>query len=125
YFDSYSVEKLNKKTTGNTKWAFFLGLGRHLHNKDITVFDDISTYEAVRELGLETRFEKYGGYEVVEELMEETKSITENFEGYFNEVKKYALLREYYKLFGDKVLEEDGVYNYKKLNVNQISAYWN
>lgn len=110
---------------GNAIWAFFLGLGRHLHKKGITYFDDISVHSAVTDLKLNDKFEKYGGYSIIEELMEETKQMTDNFEGYYDEVKKYALLREYYKLFGDKVLEPTDVYNYKTLTRNQISMYWN
>lgn len=124
-FDSYSEERLNKKTVGNAIWAFYLGLGRYLHNKNISVLDDISVHSAVVELKLGDKFEKYGGYHTVEELMEETKGKEENFEGYYDEVKKYALLREYYKLFGDKVLKVDDKYNYKEMNRQMISLYWN
>jgi replicative DNA helicase len=124
-YDYYPEDRLNKNTMGNAIWAFYLGLGRYLYNKGITVFDDISVHNAVVELKLEDKFEKYGGYEVVEELMEETKGMTENFEGYYDEVKKYALLREYFKLFGDKVIKIEGNYNYKEMTRQQISAYWN
>jgi replicative DNA helicase len=124
-YDMYPEDRLNKKTMGNAIWAFFLGLGRHLYNKGYTVFDDISVYSAVAELNLTDRFEKYGGYAVIEELMEETKELADNFEGYYDEVKKYALLREYYKLFGDKVLKIEDGYNYKEMTRNQISLYWN
>lgn len=124
-YNSYSVEKLNKKTMGNAVWAFFVGLGRHLHDSQLSVLDDISVYSAVKDLGLTERFEKYGGYQVIEELMEETKGKEANFVAYFDEVKKYALLREYFKLFGNKVLENTEVYNYKELKRNEISLYWN
>jgi replicative DNA helicase len=125
FYGSYSEEVLNKKTMGNAIWAFFLGLGRYLYDKGISVFDDISVHSAVAELKLEDKFEKYGGYAVVEELMNETKEMSQNFEAYYDEVKKYALLREYYKLFGEKVLKVDGKYNYKEMTRNQISMYWN
>lgn len=124
-YDVYNADKLNMKSFGNINWAFYMGLGRKLHNDNIKVFDDISVQSAVTELKLNERYEKYGGYEVIEELMEETKRLTDNFEGYYDEVKKYALLREYYQLFGDKVIEKKDNYNYKELSRNAISMYWN
>lgn len=124
-YDSYTEEKLNKKVMGNANWAFYLGLGRHLHKKGLSVLDDISVHEIVSELKIEDKFEKYGGYEVVEELVEEVEGKEANFEGYYDEVKKYALLREYYKLFGNKVVEITDKYNYKEMTRNEISMYWN
>lgn len=121
----HSEEKLNKKTTGNHIWSFYIGLGRYLHNKGISVLDDISVHGAVVDLKLQDKFEKYGGYQLIEELMAETKGKEENFEAYYNDVKKYALLREYYKLFGDKVIEPTEVYNHKTMSRELISMYWN
>lgn len=124
-YDSYSEERLNKKTVGNPVWAFYLGLGRHLHKKGISVLDDISVHSAVVDLKLEDKFEKYGGYQTIEELMQETKGKEANFEGYYDEVKKFALLREYFKLFGNQVLEIKDKYNYKEMNRHMISLFWN
>ncbi|MGG4105242.1 replicative DNA helicase [Paenibacillus lautus] len=124
-FDIYNEEKLNKKTFGNVIWAFYMGLARRLHRDGYVVFDDITVQGVITELKLNDKFEKYGGYGIIEELMEETKSMTENFEGYYDEVKKYALLREYYQLFGDKVIEKKDNYDYKELSRNAISMYWN
>lgn len=124
-FDIYTHDKLNKMTFGNVIWAFYMGIARRLHNDNYSVFDDITVQAVVTELKLNDKFEKYGGYALIEELMEETKGKEENFEGYYDEVKKYALLREYYKLFGDKVLEPIGNYDYKTLSRGAISMYWN
>lgn len=124
-FDIYNEEKLNKKTFGNAIWAFYMGVARKLHRDGFQVFDDISVQGVVSELKLEDKFEKYGGYALIEELMEENKGKEDNFEGYYDEVKKYALLREYYRLFGEKVIEITDKYNYKNLTRNEISMYWN
>ncbi len=124
-FDVYNEEKLNKKTFGNVIWAFYMGIARKLHKDGYMVFDDITVQGVVTELKLNEKFEKYGGYSIIEELMEETKNATDNFEGYYDEVKKYALLREYYQLFGDKVVEKKENYDYKTLSRNAISMYWN
>lgn len=124
-FDVYTTDKLNKKTFGNPIWAFYMGIARKLHKDNFTVFDDITVQQAVVELKLVDKYEKYGGYALIEELMEENRDKEENFEGYYDEVKKYALLREYYRLFGDKALAQTDNYNYKELSRNEISMYWN
>lgn len=124
-FDIYNEEKLNKKTFGNVIWAFYMGIARKLHKDNYVVFDDITVQSVVSELKLNEKFEKYGGYSLIEELMEECKGKEDNFEGYYDEVKKYALLREYHKLFGDKVIEQKENYDYKNLSRNAISMYWN
>lgn len=124
-YDTYSEEKLNKKALGNPIWKFYLGLGRYLRGKGLTILDDISVQSAIVELKLVDKFDKYNGYETIEELMSETEGKEENFESYYGEVKKYALLREYYRLFGEKVIEATDKYNYKNLNRNEISMYWN
>lgn len=126
FYSTYNEEKLNKYTVGNPVWAFYLGLGRNLFKKQLTIFDDLSVQEEIIALKLEDKYEKYGGYATIEELMQETKGKEANFEGYYDEVKKYALLREYYKLFGDKVLiNKDEKYDYKKMTRQMISMYWN
>lgn len=125
YYDTYKAEVLNKKSMGNGIWSFYLGLGRHMYGKGVTVFDDITVHNIVSELKLQDKFEKYGGYEVIEELVEETRGKEGNIQAYYDEVKKYSLLREYYKLFGDKVLKVDGAYNYKEMTGFMISMYWN
>lgn len=124
-FDIYTAEKLSSKSLANPVWAFYLGLGRELYKKNYEVFDDFSAHSVVAEKKMVEKYEKYGGYALIEELMEENKGKEDNFDGYYEEVKKYALLREYYRLFGDKVVDVDGVYNYKELDRNAISMYWN
>lgn len=123
-FDMYNEERLSTKHILNKNWSFFLGLARHMYKKDIEIFDDIIVSEVISELNLGEKYESYGGYKYIEELMAETSELIDNFEGYFNEVKKYSLLKELGKLFGDKVLEVDGAYDYKKLKAEHISVYW-
>lgn len=123
-YDSYKSNKLSVNHLGNGIWKFYLGLGRHLHDKGIEVFDDISVANAVNELKLQGKYEKYGGYDTINELMLETKSKADNFSGYYDEVKKYSLIRELYDLMGSKIVKPSGKYDYKKLTMEQIQAYW-
>lgn len=124
YYDSYRENKLSIKHLGNPIWKFYLGLGRHLWDKGITVFDDITVAHAVNELRLQDKYDKYGGYETINELAQETKDKSENFLGYYEDVKKYSLIRELYELMGSKIVKPSGKYDYKKLTAEQIQAYW-
>jgi replicative DNA helicase len=123
-YDNYKPNKLSVNHLGNGIWKFYLGLGRHLQGKGIEVFDDISVAEAVNELMLQSKYEKYGGYDTINELMIETKNKSDNFDGYYLEVKKYSFLREMYDLIGSKVIKPSGKYDYKKFTLEQLQVYW-
>jgi len=120
----YPEDKLNTRYFGNKNWKFWFGLGRHLFNKGAIILDDLTIMQGVQELKCNNRYEKYGKYEVIDELIEETKNKQNNFNLYYNEVKKYSLLRNLRELFGDKVIDQDGRYDYKKMNINQIRIWW-
>ena len=93
-------------------------------DKGATVLDDLTIHQGVVELKYEKYYEKYGKYEVIKELINEVKNKKENFNLYYDEIKKYALLRNFKDLFGDKVLEINGKYDYHKMNTNQIKIWW-
>jgi replicative DNA helicase len=124
-YDFYSQEKINSKTFGNPIWGFFFGLGRYMRDKDVKIFDDITTYKYVQELKLEDLYDNYGSYETIAEVIEEVKDKAENFESYYNEVKKYYLLRNLRDLFGDKVIQCTAKYDYHKMNRDELLTYWN
>lgn len=125
-YNFYKKEKLTQSHFGNDNYGFFLELGRYMNEKQVTVFDDISVAKCVTDLGedYQKKYLKYGGYDVVAELMKETKDKNGNLEGYVSEIKKYHLLRELRVLYGDKVITNAGKYNYKNLNTNMIIKYW-
>ncbi len=120
----YDEDKLNREAFGNPIWGFFFGLGRELYNRKLNAFDDIGTIKTVTELGLQDIFEHYGGYSTIKELMEENIDSQDNFEGYYDTVKKYYLLRRLSGLYGEQVYRETGKYNYHKMSRNIISMYW-
>lgn len=122
----YPEDKINVKTFQNPSWGFYFGLGRHIAEKGVRIFDDISIAKYVKELGIESRYDKYGGFEGIEEVMYEVKGKEENIESYYDEIKKYALIRNLIDLFGEKVLQtETGGYNYKLMSKNQLHIFWN
>jgi replicative DNA helicase len=121
----YPEDKINVKTFQNSAWGFYFGLGRHMADKGVKVFDDITIYKHVKELNIETKFEEYGGFEPVEEVMAEVTGKEDNIDAYYDEIKKYALIKNLISLFGEKILESNGKYNYKLFSKNQLHLYWN
>lgn len=123
-YNLYSKEKINTSMFNNKAYSFFFGLGREIANKGIIIFDDISVYKVVNELGLQSHYLKYGEYETIQELMFEVKDKSENLEAYYNEIKKYNLIKNLMRLFGDKVLLNTDKYNYKRMSKEQLHIYW-
>ncbi|TVY09861.1 DnaB-like helicase C-terminal domain-containing protein [Paenibacillus cremeus] len=124
-YNFYSQEKINSKTFLNEVYGYFYGLGRELANKGIVIFDDISVAKIIQEMKLDKYHEKYGGTETIQELMKEVKGKEDNLDAHYNEIKKYNLIKSLVDLFGEKVLESDGKYNYKKMTKEQLHTYWN
>ncbi len=125
-FSHYKQGKLNENHFGNNVWKFYFRLGEFMFNKGLQSFDDISTFQSVKEMNVQDLFDDYGGYQTISEIMEEQKEEDkrENIDAYYDEVKKYSLLRNFYDLFGRKVLKKQGKYDYKKLNRFQLEKYW-
>lgn len=124
WYNSYPKEKINSKTFANPNWAYFFGLGSYMYEKGITIFDDISVSLYAKETKTEAKLKTYGNYDTMEEIIEEVKDRGGNIEGYYQEVKKYALLRSLREYFGDKVVKVDGKYNYHKMTKEQLHVYW-
>lgn len=124
-YSMYPDDKISYANFGNRIWKFYFYLGRLLFNKNIKKFDDITVEEY-----LSTRpkifkdYESFGEYSTIYEIMQEVKDKDENFDGYYENVKKYNMLRELYDLLGEKILKTTDKYDYKKLNAEQIGTYW-
>jgi hypothetical protein len=123
-YNFFVKDKLNSKQFANKVYGFYLELGRYMNEKNITIFDDISVQKAINELGFHAHYEKYGGYETISEIVQETKEKVENVESYISDVKKYNLLRELRDLYGEKVIKSEGKYDYHRMTGQQILNYW-
>lgn len=122
----YPSEKLGAKTFQNPAWGFYYGLGRYMfEEKGVKIFDDITVAKHVKELGVEEKFNSYGGFSSVEEVMVEVVGKEDNVDSYYDEIKKYAMVENLTLLFGEKVLTPNGKYNYKTMTKNQLHIYWN
>ncbi len=123
-YDLYDTDKLNRKTFLNDIWGFYFGLGRHMYEHGITVFDDVVTNKFVKDIGVQKTFEKYNEYETIQELMNEMKEKEGNLDGHYEEVKKYEVIVNLIDLFGNKVVKKNSGYDYKKMDKDQIYLYW-
>ena len=123
-YEEYDESKLSYKHFGNKIWAFYFKLGRFISDRGGEVIDDITVSNVVNELKLRNKYEEYNEFETITELIEEVKNKENNEKMYYDNIKKYHLLREFRELFGDKVIEDSGNYKYKLLNAEQIANYW-
>lgn len=124
YYNFYPEEKLNTKTFLNDDWGFYFGLGRYMYGKGVTIFDDISVMKHINDLGLVKKFEQHGGFNKVNEIMIEVKDKEDNLDAYYSEIKKYNMLKKLRGMFGEKVVTNNGKYNYKKMDKEQLYIYW-
>lgn len=124
YYLYYPQDKLNTSMFGNDVWSFFFQLGRIAHGKHLQDFDELSIIQIVGEYNAQDKFKQYGEFEFIKENVDFVKDKKDNFEKYYEDVKKYFLLRELREIFGDKVIEKKDKYDYKKMNRFQIQIYW-
>jgi len=126
YYDLYTEDKISNKTFLNPVWAFFFQLGRHMWNNEIRKFTDITAYESLKQLNpkMLKKYEYFGEFQTIEDIMEETKQDFDNLDGYYDKVIKYGMLRELVEMLGERVLRVDGKYDYRKLNATTLHSYW-
>lgn len=124
-YSFYPEDKINYKTFLNPVYGFFFSMGRKLYQKGIKVFDDISVSQFVKETGSEKLYLQFNEFETIKELMDETKGRENNLEAYYLEIKKYNMLKNLTEVFGEKILQNDGKYDYKRMTKEQLHTYWN
>ena len=102
---TFGEDKINHKTFANRIWQLYFYLGKELSNTGKKIFDDITVEEYVSKTKkMQKSYMEYGEYLTIQEVMEEVRGKEENFDGYYDEVKKYNMLRSLYEMLGDKAL---------------------
>lgn len=105
-------------------WRFYYKLGQQMYLDGVKKFDVITTQMKVKEYGLELEFKNYGGLDTIEDSIALVKSNTDNISYYAEEVQRNFIIRQLYSQFGEKVVEVQGKYDYRKLTKEQIMKYW-
>lgn len=119
YFDS-----LEQRNFLHKQWGFFYKLGASMYEEGIKVMDSISVGKFVKEVGLTEEYKEYGGYSTVSELINLVDGMEDNVEYYYSEIFKNIIIIELYRLFGDKVLIDNGNYQPSKMTSAQLTTYW-
>lgn len=105
-------------------WGFYFDLGNRLYKKGLQKFDEISINATVEELGMRKKFEEYGGVDTVRQLINIVKENEQNIESYYDALLKNKVITSLMEFLGDKVITNNGRYEYRKMNARQISTYW-
>lgn len=126
YYIHNNEERINMKMFLNLNWAFYFRLGRILSGKGLLTFDDITVYRIVDEVGQMSKYEEYGGYNVVQELMEEMEDAKDNFDACYADLQKYNALKNLYKEIGEVSLKDKNnpSYNYQAMDTEQLHMFW-
>src|SRR5690606_18716722 len=106
-------------------WGFFYELGGRMYDDGVQKFDTITVHTKVKEYNVDNEFEKYGGMQTIEDVINIVGEHSENIEYYYEAIKKNYVIKHLYLLFGDKVLIPKGKYDFHKMNREQLVKYWN
>ena len=121
----YNESKIKHTTFGNPVWSFYFYIGQQLIQQNKRDFDIFTVEDYLsRTKKLADNYEEFGGYNTIAEVMEDVKQKQINFEGYYDDVKKYDMLRDLCWKFGKVIITVTGNYNYKIMSSQEIGEYW-
>lgn len=120
----FPENKLNSKMFFNKEYAFFFGLGRKMKDDGVQIFDELTVDKYIAQFNCKERYESYGGYDIIEEIIEQVKDYEENLDFYYREIKKYYMIKQLIDLFGTRVMQSTEKYDYKKLAKDELYTYW-
>jgi len=123
-YEEYDENKLNSTHFGNNIWSFYFNIGRLITKNGGKILDDITVYSMIEKINKIDLYQNYNEFETMKELIIEIQDKKQNVLMYYENIKKYNLLRNLYDILGEKVLSINGNYNYKNLTSQQISSYW-
>lgn len=106
-------------------WSFYFELGRMMFEDGVKTFDNITVAKKVKELNVEAEYNEYGGKATIDDAVNIVKNNSDNIDYYYEIIKKNYNIQQLYSLFGDKVLLKKNKYDYKKMNREQLVAFWN
>jgi hypothetical protein len=124
--DNYAIfgEMVDQDNFMHKIWKFIYRLGKEMYNKGYKHFDEVTSYKTAKELGVEKKFDEYGGYNTIEEVISVVKSFEENVDTYCEEIMRNNSIKKLYELFGDQVFKTEGKYDYRKMTRDEIVTYW-
>lgn len=117
---------LNRDHFINEEWGFFYQLGKDLYKDGVKNFDDITIMKKVKLDGTENLFDKYGGFDVIEDAINiiKERDSDSNIKYYSESVLRNYTIRKLYSLFGAKILVDTDKYKFSEMSRDDLIIYW-
>ncbi|MEN7436440.1 replication protein [Bacillus velezensis] len=129
-YQRYRTHKITKETFTEPIWYFYFTVGSQMFENGIRDFDDKTVYSFLvsrpKEKNKKSYLDAYndfGGYESVEELMNECKTDSQNEEYHFNEIQKYESLRKLQDASLIDVADEKLIEKLTIMTLKQLQLY--
>ena len=105
-------------------WGFYYDLGKLMYRDGVSTFDKVTTVSKMKEYNLEIDFENYNGYKTIQDVTTITEEADGNLEYYYNAIDKNRVIVQLIKLFGGKIISNNGNYDHEKMTAKQLLLYW-
>ena len=119
-YKKYSSRQLGEATFTQDIWWQFYRLGKIMYDQGIRTFDETSVYsflETQQDRSLIARYLEFGGYNIIEQAIEEVEGDSENIGYHIDEIQKYQILRQYQI---DGLLNPDAIMKIKGKEINVL-----
>lgn len=129
-YGRYKSNDIDESTFTERKWFFYFCLGKAMFESGLNTFDDVSTYSFISSRGendgnnIVIKYNEYGGYEPIAELIEECDPVKNNHEYHFNEIMKYRSLRKMQESGLINVENKDLVEKLCKMSYKQVQSFF-
>lgn len=124
-YGEYNEDAISYKTFLNEVWQFYFELGRVMYKEGMRKFGvvDVEVFVKNQNEPIQKAFDQWNGYETIKAVMEVTDG-NDNFQIHYDKVKKYYVVFELSKMFGEKVITPTSKYDYRKMTSLQVHTYW-
>lgn len=130
-YEKYRNHEISKDTFTEDIWWYFYYIGKEMYDNSIRKFDDKTTYSFVTskppEVGRKSYFDyynEYGGYNSIEEIIEECRRDNGNDDYHFSEIQKYESLRKFQLEGLIDTVNKELIHKLTKMNLKQMQSYF-
>ncbi|WP_232380894.1 P-loop NTPase family protein [Paenibacillus tianjinensis] len=131
-YEKYRNHEITKDTFTEPIWWYFYYIGNEMYSNSIRKFDDKTVYSFLTsrpiEVGRKSYFDyynEYGGYNSIEELLEECEKDKGNNDDYhFSEIQKYESLRKFQSESLIDINNKDLVGKLTRMTLKQMQSFF-
>lgn len=124
HFSTFTNAELNENMFIHPEWKFHFSLVQQIFNDGVRKIDNVIVAKKATEYGVSSKFEEYGGFDPIHQVIEQAEVDLENFDDYKSGIRWNHTMLELGKLLGKKVFEADGKYDPFKMKPHQVTLYW-